>query len=97
MQVNRKTLKKAISANGAQPFRYNKSMYGIQQDPNNFVIYSYGSHFPIALFDKAANRWTLHRQKYSITTTRHQSLVSSAIGVYNEVATVGDLRAIFNA
>jgi len=43
------------------------------------VIYSYGTHFPIAI--KASDgRIYFNEDKYSVTTSCHQSLVRGAIG-----------------
>lgn len=97
MQVNRKTLKKAVTPSGAIPFNYNKSMHGAQHNARFFVVYSYGHHFPIAVYDNDSKRWTLQRARYSVTTSRHQSLIAQNIGVYNEVADQHELRKIFNS
>ena len=37
-----------------------------------YVVYSYGSHFPMYIWDEVTQRWYGNRDKYSITTTRHQ-------------------------
>lgn len=48
------------------------------------VLYSYGSHFPLARImpDKTGNRrgwWLLNGDRYSVSTSRHQSEVQSAV------------------
>lgn len=49
------------------------------------TIYSYGKHFPIAirLWDGYAFKYIWNSDKYSVTTSRHQSLVLNAIGNNN--------------
>lgn len=38
-----------------------------------YVIYSYGSHFPMYVWDNNEKKWIGNRDKYSRSTTRHQS------------------------
>jgi hypothetical protein len=38
-----------------------------------YVVHSYGTHFPMYLFDYQAGYWIGNTDKYSRTTTRHQS------------------------
>ena len=38
-----------------------------------YVVYSYGRHFPMYAFDADKNQWYGNSDKYSCTTTRHQS------------------------
>ena len=40
-----------------------------------YVVYSYGSHFPMYIYDKGQDRWIGNTDKYSQSTTRHQSLL----------------------
>ena len=39
-----------------------------------YVVYSYGSHFPMYVYDKTEDKWIGNKDKYSRSTTRHQSL-----------------------
>lgn len=39
-----------------------------------FVVYSYGYHFPIYVYDEQSQEWYGNQDKYSRTTTRHQTL-----------------------
>ena len=39
-----------------------------------YVIYSYGSHFPMYVWDNVEKKWIGNKDKYSQSTTRHQSL-----------------------
>lgn len=42
-----------------------------------YVVYSYGPHFPLALFDYDAGKWFHNTDKYSSTTSRHFSHVGA--------------------
>jgi hypothetical protein len=46
-----------------------------------YVVYSYGSHFPMYIYDKEQGKWIGNKGKYSQSTTRHQSLLRPSNGV----------------
>lgn len=39
-----------------------------------YVVYSYGEHFPMYVYDDNEDVWVGNKDKYSRSTTRHQSL-----------------------
>jgi len=48
-----------------------------------FVVYSYGHHFPMYIYDEEQNKWVGNKDKYSQSTTRHQSLLRpSSVGIW---------------
>ena len=48
-----------------------------------YVVYSYGSHFPMYIYDDQENKWIGNKDKYSSSTTRHQSLLRpSSVGLW---------------
>ena len=52
-------------------------------DENLYVVYSYGSHFPMYIYDKEQGKWLGNKDKYSRSTTRHQSqLRPSSVGLW---------------
>ena len=52
-------------------------------DENLYVVYSYGSHFPMYIYDKEQGKWIGNKDKYSRSTTRHQSqLRPSSVGLW---------------
>lgn len=38
-----------------------------------YVVYSYGHHFPMYVYDDNEDTWVGNKDKYSRSTTRHQS------------------------
>ena len=38
-----------------------------------YVVYSYGYHFPILLYVRAGATWFINNDKYSRSTSKHQS------------------------
>jgi|SRR6187399_931186 len=38
-----------------------------------YVVYSYGSHFPMYVYDSTTGRWYGNSERYSPSTSRHQS------------------------
>lgn len=40
---------------------------------NTYTVYSYGDHFPMYVFDYDALMWVGNEDRYSVTTSRHQS------------------------
>lgn len=45
---------------------------------DNYVVYSYGRHFPMYFWDDSSATWFGNKDKYSRTTTRHQSYARPA-------------------
>ena len=56
---------------------------GNHEQKKVYVVYSYGSHFPIYIYDKEQGKWIGNKDKYSSSTTRHQSqLRPSSVGLW---------------
>jgi SPX domain protein involved in polyphosphate accumulation len=58
----------------------NKTMFGHwvhrqsnDQDTKTYAVYSYGRHFPMYVYCPTTEQWIGNKDKYSRTTTRHQS------------------------
>jgi hypothetical protein len=45
-------------------------LFSIRRD-NRYIVYSYGSHFPLFIYEGGA--WYANADKYSVTTNRHYS------------------------
>lgn len=41
-----------------------------------YVVFSYGTHFPMYLYDRSTEQWFGNRDRYSVTTSRHQTACS---------------------
>lgn len=80
----------------ADAFAYGKSGNGLHIYTDGKTIWSYGSHFPMATYKDGL--MFFNQDKYSRTTSRHQSLVKRALGLYNGGAlTLGNLRLVDTA
>ena len=40
---------------------------------NTYTVYSYGAHFPMYVYDYTTEQWYGNSDKYSRTTSKHQS------------------------
>jgi len=38
-----------------------------------YVVYSYGDHWPMFLYDSQCREWFENEEKYSVTTSKHRS------------------------
>lgn len=47
---------------------------------NNYAVFSYGDHWPLAVYEDMTSTWYVNMDKYSQTTTRHASLVRRGVG-----------------
>ena len=56
---------------GRREFEGN-SAYGEDRD-GFYTVFSYGYHFPMYVYDEAIGEWVGNSDKYSATTSRHQS------------------------
>jgi len=62
-----------------EPFTNRHNSVFANDDAAKYVVYSYGDHFPMAMFDKDVQKWIVNKDKVSVTTTRHQSHVRQGI------------------
>jgi hypothetical protein len=56
-------------------------------DLMRFSVYSYGGHFPLGVWDDAGQRWWVHGEKYSRTTSQHMNIFRRAIAGQPQVDT----------
>lgn len=52
------------------------SLYGVKFD-DRYVVYSYGTHFPIAVH--CDNHWYINTDRRSATTSKHQAVLRQAL------------------
>jgi hypothetical protein len=51
---------------------------GSPVDPCRYVVYSYGKHFPMYIYE--GGHWYANEDKYSRSTSRHQSQANPCLG-----------------
>jgi hypothetical protein len=51
----------------------NQELCPMNVEPVRYVVYSYGTHFPMYIWDRDTGMWYGNKDKYSSTTSRHQS------------------------
>ena len=51
---------------------HNKTIYA-EYNGDLYIVYSYGHHFPMYIYDAQRDMWFGNSDKYSQTTSRHQS------------------------
>lgn len=60
-----------------------------------YVIYSYGSHFPMYVYDETVGEWVGNKDKYSRTTSSHQSKYRpSEVAKWFDTATLQDIITV---
>lgn len=59
---------------------YAKYEHHVGQDNDLYVVYSYGVHFPMYIYDTSIEQWFGNGDKYSPTTGRHKSLAKPDVG-----------------
>ena len=47
--------------------------FGVWENDMCYVVYSYGKHFPMYVYDGISHRWFGNYDKYSQTTSKHMS------------------------
>jgi hypothetical protein len=77
------TLKQAVKLISEGIDFKGNSLYAETID-NLYIVYSYGKHFPIAVYNFDTKIWYINTDKYSVTTSKHQSIVKQAIAINEE-------------
>ena len=52
-----------------------------------YIVYSYGEHFPMYVYDRFVELWFANYDKYSPTTSKHQTLSRPDIDELNMLST----------
>lgn len=53
------------------PFK-GSNLWG-EWEGDTYVVYSYGKHFPLWVYDSAIHQWFGNADRYSVTTSKHRS------------------------
>jgi hypothetical protein len=78
MRVANKNASKYVNELKEFKGSYNKhadaSIFAENSDNENlYVVYSYGYHFPMYIYDRQAGMWIGNEDRYSMSTSKHQS------------------------
>lgn len=79
------------SVSDRKVFKCNKSLFS-EQIGDAYAVYSYGKHFPVALFKDG--QWLVNTDRYSPTTSRHQSTVARGIYGLTKTATTEEIKSV---
>ena len=66
-----------------------------QREINQYVVYSYGHHFPMYVYDYTTQEWYANSDKYSPTTSKHQSQCRPSYEIAREFNTA-DLKNLID-
>jgi len=69
------------------------NMYGLWRGPNLYIAWSYNNHFPMVVWDAKAEAWFHNSDRYSMTTSKHQTYV----GQRGQPMTTTQLQALIYA
>lgn len=81
---------------GANPEGTSNNIFGKRMPDGRTAVYSYGEHFPMAIVDNETGTAVLNADKYSVTTSRHQSLVRDALEANGIKTTPGTTDAMIS-
>lgn len=91
-RVNHKDMRHCISAK--REFKsYSGSVYA-KHHQDLYIVFSYGEHFPMYVFDFNTRSWYGNGDKYSPTTSRHQSQANP--GVVSDWLDTDTLKRLIN-
>lgn len=77
--------------NELKPFKGNNVFAG--WSGSCYVVYSYGYHFPLFVWDDIRQVWLENSDRYSVTTTKHKNQMRPE-GVTLTLATTDELKEI---
>jgi hypothetical protein len=69
---------------------HNGQLFGRWETPSLYVIYSYGQHWPLFVWDETLSVWYENEDKCSRTTSRHRSQTNPLVPT--ELRSCGWLR-----
>lgn len=82
MQINNRQVSEKVA--NLSEFRTKNHTVFAHNNGDKYVVYSYGYHWPIAVYDQAARMWYVNDDKYSVTTSRHASLVRLGVAMHRQ-------------
>ncbi len=70
----------------------NGTVFAEHDHKGRYVVYSYGKHFPMAMYD--GEQWRVNYDKYSRTTSKHQGYVRQGIQQRGDRHAQADTRGL---
>ena len=61
-------------ATAQTPFKNSNESVFTKDTDDLYIVYSYGEHFPMYVYDKFVQLWFGNTDKYSPTTSKHQTM-----------------------
>jgi hypothetical protein len=74
-------------ATSRKPFTTSTETVFTKDNDDLYVVYSYGEHFPMYVYDKFVELWFANYDKYSPTTSKHQTLARPDVDEINMLST----------
>ena len=89
--INRDTFQTPIHKGMRSMF---SRMHHEDTNPENgaslYIVYSYGYHFPLVIYDFTCERWYMNMDKYSRTTSKHQFIIQQSFAKHYMSAIASD-------
>lgn len=73
----------------------NGQLYGKWETPTLYVVYSYGPHWPLFIYDAALDAWYENMDRASVTTSKHRSQTCPYVNTWS--SSCGWLRGLIAA
>lgn len=73
----------------------NVAGYWIHAKMGYYVVFSYGEHYPLYVFDRGQNLWYRNMDKYSATTSQHSGYAFPRGVTTTTQRTTSELRAMY--
>jgi hypothetical protein len=64
---------RAYVQNGINFTNHNGQLYGRWESPSLYVVYSYGAHWPLFVYDTTLATWYENEDRASRTTSKHRT------------------------
>lgn len=93
-RINGRTCRPYVQAK--KPFtNSNGQLYGKWETPDLYVVYSYGPHWPLFVYDHTLGAWYENGDRCSSTTSRHHSYANPYVNTWS--GSCGWLRGLVAA
>tara|TARA_R100000951_G_scaffold12065_1_gene9798 strand:+ start:868 stop:1260 length:393 start_codon:yes stop_codon:yes gene_type:complete len=92
--INRDTFSTPSKTNNFSSSSVFSRMHHEDANPENgaslYIVYSYGYHFPLVIYDFTCERWYMNMDKYSNSTSKHQFIIRQSFAKHYMSAIASD-------